>query len=139
LSTATTIWICAAVGMAVGAGFVVEAVIATALTMLVVFIRNKVIVGIDQRAPHVIVKAKDDVSIIETISDVCSKNAMNLRNIDIVDISDGKITAKAYFPYHSNKLLLQFFTMELKKIEGIESTTIVMKQKKGFNQGPHES
>ena len=139
LSTATTIWICSAIGMAVGAGFVVEAVIATALTMLVVFIRNKVIVGIDQRAPHVIVESKDNVSIIETISDVCSKNAMNLRNIDIVDINNGKITAKAYFPYHSNKLLLQFFTMELKKIEGIESTSIVMKQNKRFSQGPHES
>ena len=124
--------------MAVGAGFVVEAVIATALTMLVVFVRNKVIVGIDRRAPHVIIEANDNISIIDTIQEVCSKNSMNLRNIDIVDISNGKITAFAYFPYHSNKLLLQFFTIEMNKIEGIGKMEVVMKQKK-YGQGPHES
>lgn len=64
---------------------------------------------------------------------------MNLRNMDIVDISNGKITVYAYFPYHSNKLLLQFFTMEMKKIEDVGKMEVVMKESKGFNQRPHES
>ena len=139
LSTATTIWICSAIGLATGSGFVVEAVIATMVTILVVFIRNQIIAGIDRRAPHVIIEADDNVEIVDIINETCAKNTMNLRNIDFIDISNGKITVKAYFPYHSNKLLLQFFTMELKKVQGIRNTEIVMKQNKSFWQGPHES
>ena len=108
LSTATTLWICAAIGLAVGAGFILEAIIATTVTMLVVFVRNRLIIGIDRNAPHVVVEADDNLSIIEIINTICSKNALNLKSADIVAIEKGKITAKAFFPYHSNKFISIF-------------------------------
>ena len=141
LSTATTLWICAAIGLAVGAGFILEAVIATIVTMLVVFVRNRIIIGIDRNAPHVVVKCKAGVSILERINEVCNKNALNLKNVDITAIDENTIESKAYFPYHSNKLLLDYFVAEIKKEDAVIDAYIVLKNgaKANYDQGPHES
>lgn len=140
LSTATTLWICAAIGLATGAGFVLEAIIATIVTMLVIFVRNRLIIGIDKRAPHVVVEAEKTCEIIDTINRVCAKNAMNLKDISIIAIDDDKIVANAYFPYHSNKLLLDYFIIEILKEKGIKNANLVLsKEIKDYNQGPHES
>ena len=140
LSTATTLWICSAIGLAVGAGFILEAIIAAIITMLVVFIRNRVIIGIDRNAPHVVVESDKDCAIIDVINSTCAKNTLNLKNIDITGISANKIVAKAYFPYHSNKLLLEYFVIEINKVEGVKGAYIVLNKNAGnFDQGPHES
>ena len=140
LSTATTLWICAAIGLATGAGFILESIIATIVTMLVVFIRNRLIIGVDRNAPHVVVEAKDNVSIIDAINTVCNKNSLNLKNVDIASIEKGRITAKAFFPYHSNKLLLDYFILEIKKVEGVKSAYLVLNKDMPINyEGPHES
>ena len=140
LSTATTLWICAAIGLATGASFVLEAVIATIVTMLVVFVRNKLIIGIDKHAPHVVVTAKDDSGIIEIIGNVCARSNLNLKSVDIAEIKDGNIIANAYFPYHSNKLLLDYFVIEIKKEKGVSGAYIVLnKNHINYDHGPHES
>ena len=140
LSTATTLWICAAVGLATGAGFVLEAIIATIITTLVVFIRNRLIIGIDKHAPHVVVESDKNTAIIDVINNVCAKNTLNLKNVDITEIGEDKIVAKAYFPYHSNKLLLEYFVIEIKKVKGIKEANIVLnKDTANYDQGPHES
>ena len=140
LSTATTLWICAAIGLAIGAGFVLEGIVAAVVTMLVVFVRNRVIIGIDRNAPHVVVESDKGCSIIDGINKVCAKNSLNLKSVDIVELDENKIVAKAYFPYHSNKLLLDYFVIEIKKVEGIKSAYIVLNKNSGnFDQNPHES
>lgn len=140
LSTATTLWICAAIGLAVGAGFVLEAIIATIITTLVVFIRNRIIIGIDRNAPHIIVESDKDCSIIDAIHEVCSRNTMNLKSVEINDIQKNKIVAKAYFPYQTNKLLLDYFVIEIKKVQGIKEARVVINKKNiTYDQGPHES
>ena len=140
LSTATTLWICAAIGLATGAGFILESILATIITMLVVFVRNRLIIGVDKNAPHVVVESKDSVSVIEVINNVCNKNGLNLKNVDITKMNNGKIEAKAYFPYHSNKLLLKYFISEISKEEGILNAYMVLKKDMPDNlEGPHES
>ena len=140
LSTATTLWICSAIGLATGAGFILEAIIATIITTLVVFIRNRLIIGIDKNAPHIIVESDKECSIIDTINSVCAKNTLNLKSVEISDISEDKIEAKAYFPYQTNKLLLYYFVIEIKKIKGIKDARIVIDEKSiTYDQGPHES
>ena len=140
LSTATTLWISAAIGLATGAGFVLEAIIATIVTMLVVFIRNRLIIGIDRNAPHVVITSKEGYPIIEQINNVCNRNALNLKNVDITKIENGVMETKAYFPYHSNKLLLDYFITEMKKEEAVIDGYIVLKGTNNNNyEGPHES
>ena len=139
LSTATTLWICAAIGLATGAGYVLEACVATAITLGIVFIRNRTIVFIDRNAPHVIIEAKSGYPIIEKVSDCGAKNSMNIKTIDITHFDNEKVSAKAYFPYHTNPLLLDYFCNEIKKDEAILSTIVVMKRSNKNYEGPHES
>ena len=140
LSTATTLWICSGIGLATGAGFVLEAIIATIITMLVVFVRNRIIIGIDRNAPHVVITAIPGFPIIEAINNVCNKNSLNLKNIEITALDNNVLEARAYFPYHINKHLLQYFVIEIKKIEEVKYANIVLKHNaENYDQGPHES
>ena len=140
LSTATTLWICSGIGLATGAGFVLEAIIATIITMLVVFVRNRIIIGIDRNAPHVVITAIPGFPIIEAINNVCNKNSLNLKNIEITALDNNVLEARAYFPYHINKHLLQYFVIEMKKIEEVKYANIVLKHNaENYDQGPHES
>ncbi|MBO4667073.1 MAG: MgtC/SapB family protein [Bacilli bacterium] len=47
LSTAPQLWICDAIGIATGADFILESIVVTMITLLIVFIRNRVIIKID--------------------------------------------------------------------------------------------
>ena len=80
------------------------------------------------------------VLILDVINKVCNKNSLNLKNIDITEIANGKIIAKAYFPYHSNKLLFDYFILEIKKEEGVLDAHLVLNKDTPNNfEGPHES
>ena len=140
LSTATTLWICSGIGLATGAGFVLEAIIATVITMLVVFVRNRIIIGIDRNAPHVVITAIPGYPVIEAINNVCNKNGLNLKNTEITALDNNVLEVRAYFPYHINKHLLQYFVIEMKKIDEVKYANIVMKNNaENYDQGPHES
>ena len=138
LSTATTLWICAAVGLATGAGFVLEAIIATGIAMLIVFIRNKIIISVDKNAPHVVVKTIPSHPVIETIRDVCDRSDINLKSIDVVQLDESSLVVYAYFPYKINPLLFDYFCNELKKNEAILETKVEMNRQSRF-ESDHES
>ena len=139
LSTATTLWICAAIGIATGAGFILESIVATMITLLIVFIRNRVIIKIDRNAPHVIINAKKEYPALQRIKLIRDENSLNLKNIDITELDNDKMIVKAYFPYRVNPLLLEYFINELLKEEGIVSATKVMKEEKKNFEDTHES
>ena len=130
LSTATTLWICAAIGIATGAGFILESIVATFITLLIVFIRNRVIIKIDRNAPHVIIKAKRSYPALLRVKEICDNHSLNLKNIDITEFDENIIVVKAYFPYRINPLLLEYFMNELKKENEVFETSKVMKEEK---------
>lgn len=139
LSTATTLWICAAVGLATGSGFILEAIIAVIVTMLIIFIRNKIVVKVDMNAPHVVIESDTGNALLEKVKGICDKNQLNLKNIEISEYKENKIIANAYFPYHTNPLLLDYFITEIKKEEGVKDAYVIMKKTKGNHNTPHES
>jgi len=139
LSTATTLWISGAVGIGCGAGFILESIIATLITLLVVYIRNKVIVTIDKNAPHVIIKATAHYPVLERITDICNKHSLNLKNVDITEINSDYLVTKAYFPYRINTNLLDYFMKEINKEEGIISVGRVIKKENKESSETHES
>ena len=139
LSTATTLWICAAIGLATGAGFVLEAIIATFVTLFIVFVRNRIIIRVDQNAPHVIVKVNKDFPALQKLKEVCDNNSLNMKNIDIVHIGTKQMTVEVYFPYHTNPLLLDYYMNELKKLDDVLDAKKVMKNPKRKVENTHES
>ena len=139
LSTATTLWICAAIGLAMGAGFVLEAIIAAFVTLFIVFVRNRIIIRVDQNAPHVIVEVKKDFPALQKLKEVCDNNSLNMKSIDIVEMNDKQMIVEVYFPYHTNPLLLDYYMNELNKLDDVLSTKKIMKNPKRKVENPHES
>ena len=128
LSTATTLWVCAAIGLATGAGFVVEAVAATLVTLLAVFVRDRIIYNYDKNSPHLIVKAKVGYPALNRIKTICEENNVNLKHMDVIQIDDKTVTVQAHFQYHINPNLLEYLIQELKKEpDVIEAIKIVKK------------
>lgn len=139
LSTATTLWICAAIGLAVGSGFVVEGVIAGAIAMLLVFIRNRIIIPVDENAPHVIIRVNKEYPALENIKQLCDKNLINLKNMDISEINENDMVIVAYFPYKINPNFLEYFMIEMKKNPNVLEIKKVMKTNNKRFRDTHES
>ena len=108
-------------------------------TLLIVFIRNRVIIRIDREAPHVIIKVKTGFPALQCIKEICDINSLNLKNIDITEFGKEYSIIKAYFPYRINPLLLDYFINELLKEEDILEASKVMKEKDNKFDDTHES
>ena len=88
LSTATTLWICAAIGLANGAGFILEGILATIITLLFIVVRNKLATKVDQNSPHIDIKCKTGYPALERVKAICDTHLLNLKNIDISAFND---------------------------------------------------
>lgn len=128
LSTATTLWVCAAIGLSTGAGFVVEAIAATLVTLLAVFVRDLIIYNYDKNSPHLIVKAKVGYPALNRIKTICEENSVNLKHTDVLQIDDKTVTIQAHFQYHINPNLLEYLISELKKEPDVLEATKVVKK-----------
>ena len=115
LSTATTLWICAAIGLATGAGFVVEAIAATGVSLLAVLVRDIIIYNYDKNSPHLIVTANVGYPALNRIRTICETNSVNLKHMDVKQIDDKTLTVHVHFQYHINPNLLDYLIVEIKK------------------------
>ena len=127
LSTATTLWIVSSIGLAIGAGFILEGVIAVIVAMGIILICNKVVHAVDLNAPHVTIEAKEGISVIERVRATCDKNSLNLKSVYITEKKGDTFTVKAYFPYNTAEITLDYFVSEIMKEEGIKSAEVVNK------------
>ena len=128
LSTAATLWICAAIGLASGAGFVLEAAVAALITLGSVYLMNKIIVSIDNKAPHVVIKAKHDYPALERIKEISDAHILNIKHTTIVEYDADHAVYSVCFPFRSNPYMLDYFITELKKDDGVIEATRVVKK-----------
>ena len=128
LSTATTLWICAAIGLATGAGFVVEAIAATGVALLAVLVRDIIIYNYDKNSPHLIVTAKVGYPALNRVKAICDDNSVNLKHMDVIQIDDKTVTVQAHFQYHINPNLLDYLIQEIKKEPDVIKAEKVVKK-----------
>ena len=128
LSTATTLWICAGIGLATGAGFVVEAVAATGVALLAVLVRDLIIYNYDKNSPHIIVTANVGYPALNRIKSICDENSVNLKHMDVIQIDDKTVTVQAHFQYHINPNLLDYLIQEIKKEPDVIKAEKVVKK-----------
>ena len=119
LSTASTLWICAAIGLACGSGFVMEALIATGVTLICLIVLGKVLDTIDDHSPSVIVIAERGYPIIAEVRDFSDQNGLSLRNVRILRYEEGKLYAKINFAQRTDKTLLQYVCEQFDKLPHI--------------------
>ena len=129
LSTAATLWICSAIGLACGSGFIFEAIVATAITLLALFILNRLIVFINNRAPSILVVAKNDYPFASVIKDFSEDNGLVLKYVKIIECGEELTTGKLEFAFSTDPLMLQYICNQFKDKKEIEKIEILTTSK----------
>ena len=109
LSTAATLWISAAIGLACGSGFIVEACITAAVTMIILLFSSAIKRGIDRRLPQLTIMPKGATPLIGTVNELAKQNGMVVREIkeaDGEDQSDGHLI-KVLFSFNTSIVVLR--------------------------------
>ena len=120
LATASTLWICTAIGLACGAGFVLEAVIFTALTLVLLVILGRLLRFIDDRRPYVMLKSGADFAIPERARNICEANGLDLKSVRIVACDDESVTARVIFIHGTDKNAIRYFAHLICRENGVE-------------------
>ena len=108
LTTAATLWICAAIGLACGAGFVIEAILVTIVTFVSLMILNKVIDIIDDHSPSITMRVKRDCEIIAEMREFSERNGLWFKNAKILCREDDEATVKIFFGHSTDEMTLRY-------------------------------
>ncbi|MBQ6183269.1 MAG: MgtC/SapB family protein [Clostridia bacterium] len=119
LSTAATLWISAAIGLACGSGFILESVALTALVILILIAVNAANKFMIRKSPCVTVSVTNDFPLIKTVNDIALENNLTVRDIDIISVEETMTTARIILPYHFSKTKTEYFKNQLRRIDGI--------------------
>lgn len=105
LTTAATLWICTGIGMACGCGFILEAIITTAVTLFFLTSLSFVERWLYKRSPSVHIIVARNVPIIKEVNDIANDNQLIVKNVKTMNIKmdDGReaVDVKVYFAFHS--------------------------------------
>ena len=119
LSTAASLWVAAAIGLACGSGFLLESVVFTVVVLLCLLLISRVNRHLAKKASFVLVKAKRGTPIVKLIEQIANENDISYKNIEIVSIDEEFIVAKVLFPYHYSKLEVEYFKTQVVTLDGV--------------------
>ena len=120
LSTASTLWICVAIGMACGAGFVLEAIIVALLVLLILILLGFFLDKLDFKRPHLMVKAPRGVEAVKQIKDVCYANEIQIRDCVVTAVNEQEVTIFVSFNFRVKQNTLVYLSAILANIDGIQ-------------------
>ena len=119
LSSASTIWISSAIGIACGAGFILEAIIASGVTSVLLFLVPKIIAKAEQRFPTITLKYRKDIPILPRVYETSSSDEVAVRRVRTVKEEDDTITINIIFSLRTDKAFVYSIAAALKKEEDI--------------------
>jgi putative Mg2+ transporter-C (MgtC) family protein len=106
LTTAATLWICAAIGMACGCGFVLEAMMAGGITMMFLIGLISVEKLMDKAAPSISLVVSKDFPVIQELRRRAVDGQLVIKNVSTESFKDEKgreaIEVKVFFAIHSD-------------------------------------
>lgn len=123
LTTAATLWICSAIGLACGSGFVLEAIVGAGVSFI--FLRSLIYVEkyIEKRCPQVKMIVNPNINIISLSHEIADSNRIIIKKISTDSIKDDKgndmldITIQFAYKTASNKV--KYFIDQVKSKDGI--------------------
>lgn len=120
LSTAAMLWICAAVGLACGSGFILGSIAFTVVTILASLLINLLNSKLQEKSPKIIVKAPNSFPIIKTINEFAFENSVMVRVVKILEVGESETTAKVIFAFNVKQERLEYFKNQLRNNENIK-------------------
>ena len=120
LTNAATLWICTAIGLACGSGFVLEAIVATVIVAIILVLLNIVVKKMNDRAPNLMIESKSGYPILESINEYTTNNGILLRGITVTECNMEKTVVKIVFNLKTNRNLITYLANHFSNIEGIK-------------------
>jgi len=123
LSTAASLWISAAIGLACGTGFILEAIVFTVLILVVLFIINGINVEIGSHAPSILITSDNEFPVFKIVSDLADDNKTTIKDFDVVKVGEEVTEVRIRFLLKTNEEGVKYFINqlhqypEIKKIE----------------------
>lgn len=137
LTTAVTIWLCSAIGMACGCGFVLEGILVTILAMMFLLGLNVLEKRIERKSPMVVVEAKPDDFLVSEINEYASNLGLVIKNLSASNVKnqDGttNLRIEVKFAYLSQKKALKELQEVLCNHTNILSCSCVLDSKEREN------
>ena len=127
LATAASLLICAAVGLACGSGFILEAAMSTGVVLLILHFWGKILEILDSRRPAFIAEASCDTPLLQMIREFSLQHGISLKHADVVEINEEKVVVKASFDFPTQTLQLEYFCHHLLLHENVRSAHVVIK------------
>lgn len=113
LSTAATLWICTAIGLACGAGFILGAVIATAVVLLTLNLLNRVMGHFDRRGPSILVHARPEYPIVQEVRELCEQSGLALKDVEILSCDERENVARVRLLHSVQPQMLRYLSTQL--------------------------
>ena len=134
LTSAASLWICSAIGLACGVGFVIEAILVTVLTLVLLIGFGHISLKVFTKLPSIILTCQKDFPIIEECRKMCDKNGIIIKNTSVESIDEKETVLKITFSYITNKLILQYLANQFMLNENITKVEILnIERKKAKN------
>ena len=120
LSTAATLWICAAVGLACGSGFILGSLAFTVVTIIASLLVNLLNTKLQDRSPQIIVKSPNSFPIIKVVNDTAFDNSVMIKVIKTLEVGESETTTKIIFAFNVKNERLEYFKNQLRNNESIK-------------------
>ena len=120
LSTAATLWIAAAIGLACGAGFIVEATVIAIVAQIMLFIIERVSRHLSLYCPTIYIKFPRGYHLIDTLEDESKSNYLAYKSVHIVETHEDHYIGEIVFFHNFNHNKLNYFADILKNHEHIQ-------------------
>lgn len=132
LTTAGTIWFSAALGMACGSGFILEAIIVTLICMVFLIGLSYVEKMLEKRCPRVVFFTTLKIDVFTFLKEEASNYGLVVKNIrssyNILENDCKEIEYSITFAYQSSKKLLHGFVEKLAALDGVKNVYIMSKR-----------
>lgn len=119
LSTAATLWICTAIGLACGSGFIFGAMITTVIVLVALIGLGKVIDLIDDKSPTVVIKSNTSYPVIEKVRDFSEVNGLMLKHVKIIKCDEKETISHVSFNFTTDKMMLVYLCRQMSINENI--------------------
>lgn len=119
LSTAATLWICTAIGLACGSGLIFEAMVSTVIVLVALIGLGKVIDLIDVKSPTVIIKSRSGYPIVEKVRDFSEVNGLMLKHVNIIKCDDKETIAHVSFNFTTDKMMMVYLCRQISCDENV--------------------
>lgn len=134
LTTASTIWLCAAIGMACGAGYILEAIIVTAVAMAFLIGLAFIEKELDKHSPYIVLKVAPNVPILHELRSEAEKFSVIIKNVVSENLKneDGTdcVSVTVFFAFQTDPAAIEDFCDRFRSYPYVYSVEGKQKKKK---------